>query len=73
LLVDVIDFCLPILLDSMFCLAPLSCSLPDAALDSVHRDLIDLRPADEARTRHPNQSHPRPVVASAYLLRFATH
>jgi hypothetical protein len=68
LLVGVIDRCLPILLDSMFCLAPLSCPPSDAALDS-----FDLRDADGVRARHPYQSHPRPVAATAHLLRFAAH
>jgi len=68
LLVDVVDRRLPIPLDLMVCLAQLNCSLTDAALDS-----FDLRATGQARARHPSRLHPRPVAASAHLLRFAAH
>jgi hypothetical protein len=70
LLVDVVDPCLSILLDSMFRLAPYNCSLPGVALD-----FVDTRNADEARNRHAYQSHPRPVAGPAplYMHRAPAH
>lgn len=73
LLVDVVDVCLPILLDSMFFLAPFSCLLPDAAPDPVLCDPFGLRGSDQARTRHPTQLHPRPVAAPAFQYRASAH
>jgi hypothetical protein len=66
LLVDVVERRLPIPLDPMVCLAQLNCSLTDAALD-----LLELRAADQARTRHPSRLHPRPVAAPVHLSRHA--
>jgi hypothetical protein len=48
----------------MICFAKSSCSLPDAF------DSFELRAAYQARARHLFQLHPRPVAASAHLLRF---
>jgi hypothetical protein len=49
---------LPILLELMNYLVRLTCSLPDAALDT-----FDARNADEERARQTIQLHSRPVAA----------
>jgi hypothetical protein len=59
------------LLDPMFWLALLSCLLPAMVRSAL--EPFETRRAARALTRHPAQTHPRPVAAKACFYRFAAH
>jgi len=68
LLVDVVEFRLPILLKPMYCVAQSSCSSPE--MPPLALNVFEMLGATQVRARHRDQLHPRPVVEEANLIRF---
>jgi len=71
LLVDVVEDCLPILLNPMFYLAAPSRSSP--ATVPHMPESFGMHRAAQAHSRHSAQPRPRPVAAEAYGYRSGAH